>query len=71
MMGGKVSCPRSSIHHSEDSLDVERVSSLQRDNLIVLVPPVLRDQVDLVLQRQEEQHRLLPRDALHVHVVDL
>lgn len=53
------------------SLDVERVSPLERHNLVVLLFPELRDEVDLVLERQEVQHSLLPRNALHVHIVDL
>ncbi len=52
-------------------LDVEGVSALQRNDLIIFVTAILRDQVDLILEREQEQHGLLPRDRLHVHVVDL
>ena len=55
----------------EVSPDVEAVPPLELDDLVVLVPPVLSDQVDLVLQGEEEQDGLLPRHPGHVHVIHL
>ena len=51
--------------------DVERVSSLKLDNLIVFIFSKLSYQVNLVLERQEEQDRLLASHSIHVHVIHL
>ena len=49
--------------------DVKRISPLKSDDLIVFVSSILSYQVDLILQREQEENRLLPRHAFHVHVV--
>ena len=52
-------------------LDVKGISPLQLHNLIVFLPPVLGNQVDLVLEREQEENSLLSRHPLHVHIVHL
>lgn len=52
-------------------LYVKRVALAGGDDLLVLLAPVLDDQVDLLLETEEEEHGLLAGHALHVHVVDL
>jgi hypothetical protein len=55
----------------DNSLDVERVALLVLDDVVILLGPVLDNQVHLVLQRQEEQNGFFPRHSFHVHVVHL
>ena len=44
-------------------------SNIYLDYLIVLLAPVLGDQVNLVVQAEQEKDGLLPGDSSHVHVV--
>lgn len=50
---------------------MKRVPSLTRHYLLVLILPILHDEVDLVLKAEKEQHSLLPCYSLHVHVIYL
>lgn len=49
---------------------MKRVSSLIGNNLVVLLTPVLNNEIDLILQPQQKQHSLLPGHALDVRFVD-
>ena len=44
---------------------------MEADNLIILLLPILGDEIDGVLQGQEEEDSLFSGHSLHVHVVDL